>query len=128
MNNLFSAFDTGCITTLASNTSAETLDWNQHPAFSGVSLKHLITAKDTDGKFSAHLVRLEPKAQIGDHVHETQWELHEVAEGSGHLMLNGRRISYEPGVAAILPENTPHMVQAGEDGLEILAKFIPALL
>lgn len=128
MNTLFSAFAAGSVAKQNSHTDAAELDWNPHPAFEGVSLKHLIRGADTNGSFSAHLVRLEPGAEIGDHVHETQWELHEVAGGSGYCVLEGRRIPYEPGVAAVLPEATVHKVRAGEDGLQLLAKFVPALL
>ncbi|WP_031480406.1 cupin domain-containing protein [Maridesulfovibrio frigidus] len=128
MNNLFSKLDTGTIAGHLTDTSTQNLAWNQHPAFKGVSLKHLVTSTDTDGKFSAHLVKLEPGAKIGDHTHETSWEMHEVAEGSGYCILDGRNIPYEKGVVAILPENTAHLVQAGDEGLFLLAKFIPALL
>ena len=128
MNTIFAALDAGRVAGAGIETESAGLAWNSHPSFDGVSLKHLITGRDTGGRFSAHLVRLEPGAEIGDHVHEANWELHEVAEGSGHCVLDGRRIPYEPGVAAIMPENAPHSVRAGEDGLCLLAKFVPALL
>lgn len=125
---LFSLFDTGIVTAEGASASAADLPWNQHPNFAGVALKHLITGAETGGRFSAHLVRLEPGAEIGDHVHENSWELHEVAEGSGECLLLGRRIPYAPGGMAILPEKAVHRVRAGRDGLCLLAKFVPALL
>jgi len=128
MHDLFTSFTAGTIAHANKDTNAETLDWNAHPSFSGVSLKHLITGADTDGRFSAHLVRLDAGAEIGDHVHPESWELHEVAGGDGYCVLDGRTIPYKPGVAAVLPENVSHKVQAGDDGLTIMAKFIPALL
>ncbi|MCJ2165459.1 MULTISPECIES: cupin domain-containing protein [unclassified Pseudodesulfovibrio] len=126
--NIFTKFDTGIIAGPDAPRGAAGLEWNAHPAFAGVSLKHLITGHETEGRFSAHLVRLEPGAEIGDHVHETNWELHEVAEGSGQCFLDGKCIPYEPGVVAIMPESASHRVQAGENGLCLLAKFMPALL
>jgi quercetin dioxygenase-like cupin family protein len=132
MNDLFSDFDCGSVARLADNAVTETLSgelsWHAHPVFAGVALKHLVTAAQTGGRFSAHLVRLEPGAEIGDHVHESSWELHEVAAGSGRCLLGGRPIDYAPGVAAVLPQDVPHSVRAGRDGLRLLAKFVPALL
>ncbi|WP_316898439.1 cupin domain-containing protein [Pseudodesulfovibrio indicus] len=125
---VFDSFDTGTVVAGGAAKGAEYLEWNAHPAFAGVSLKHLITGAETGGRFSAHLVRLEPGAEIGDHVHAANWELHEVAEGGGECVLEGRSIAYEPGVAAVMPENAPHSVRAGKDGLRLLAKFVPALL
>ena len=36
--------------------------------FECVELKHIITAKDTDGKFSYHLVRIALGCSIGNHM------------------------------------------------------------
>ena len=128
MNDIFTAFDAGTIAGQTSDTPAATLVWNPHPAFHGVSLKHMITAKDTDGTFSAHLVRIEPDAEIGDHVHAANWELHEVVAGAGHCVSGERHIAYAPGVVAIIPKNVRHAVRADKEGLCLLAKFTPALL
>jgi len=128
MGNIFTALNSGRIAGLNTETDAGALEWNPHPTFAGVAMKHLMTGKDTDGRFSTHLVRLEPGAKIGDHIHEKSWELHEVADGSGVCLLNGQCIEYQPGVAAVMPESVSHSVEAGEDGLCLLAKFVPALM
>ena len=104
------------------------LPWNPHPDFEGVELKHLITKRETGGLFSCHLVRVAPGKAIGTHAHPTQTELHEVAAGSGVCLSGGARLVYEPGVVSILPKEEPHRVEAGPEGLCLLAKFIPALL
>lgn len=104
------------------------LPWNRHPAFDGVELKHLVTAKETGGQFSFHLVRVAPGKAIGNHVHETQLETHEVIAGSGICVNGGAAVSYAPGVVSVLPAGLPHEVTAGPDGLFLFAKFIPALL
>ncbi len=104
MHDLFTSLTSGTIAHIAKDTNAETLDWNQHPTFAGVALKHLITGSDTEGRFSAHLVRLDAGCEIGDHVHPDCWELHEVAGGDGYCVLNGKTIPYKLGVAAVLPE------------------------
>ncbi|MDY3795886.1 MAG: hypothetical protein SOZ81_04135 [Agathobacter sp.] len=69
-----------------------------HPTFEGVELKHIITAKDTDGHFSFHLVRIAAGKTIGNHR-----------------------------VISIIPAKIPHEVKAGNEGLYLFAKFIPAL-
>ena len=62
---------------------AKEIAWSAHPTFKGVYLKHLVKGEDTDGKFSCHLVKVEAGCQIGSHIHEGKWELHEVLEGIG---------------------------------------------
>ena len=128
MNDLFASLDLGTVARPGNPAQTEDLAWNQHPAFPGVALKHLLTGADTDGRMSLHLVRLEPGATIGEHVHEKSWELHQVSGGSGELLLDGRTVAYHPGVAAALPENEPHAVRAGEHGLRLIATFSPPLL
>ena len=125
--NTFEEFENGRLFVNETEIDFGTLQWNAHPAFKGVSLKHLITAKDTDGKFSYHLVRIEPNCCIGNHIHETQLETHEVISGSGVCVCSEKNIPYTPGTAAIIPVGVLHNVQADESGLYIFAKFMPAL-
>jgi quercetin dioxygenase-like cupin family protein len=106
----------------------EDLPWHPHPAFAGVSLKHLVTGADTGGALSCHLVRVDPGMVLPHHTHDPQWELHEVADGSGTAVIDGREAAYEPGVTAVIPRGMDHEVRAGETGLRLLAKFFPALL
>jgi quercetin dioxygenase-like cupin family protein len=127
MDTVFAAFDTGTVAGPDFDTVSDSLDWHPHPAFTGVALKHLVTGKDTDNRFSVHLVRLEPGAEIGHHVHKTNWELHEVVAGSGCCRLLGRVKDYRCGVVAVMPEGAGHSVHAGPDGLCLFAKFVPAL-
>lgn len=103
------------------------IPWSKHPTFEGVELKHIVTSQQTNGQFSFHLVRIAPNKKIGNHVHKTQLETHEVISGSGVCVNNGTEICYEPGTITILPMDVPHEVNAGSDGLYIFAKFMPAL-
>ena len=114
--------------TLTDVRDAEALPWQDHPAFAGVRLRHLVTAADTQGQLSCHIVRLSPGASLAGHVHDGQWELHEIVSGDGKAELAGREADYAPGVTAVIPRGTPHAVTAGEQGLCLLAKFFPALL
>jgi len=103
------------------------IEWSKHPTFKGVELKHIITAKDTDGEFSYHLVRIDPDCSIGNHIHETQLETHEVIKGSGRCVNAGKVILYEVGTISIMQARVPHEVIAGSEGLYLFAKFMPAL-
>ena len=103
------------------------LPWNKHPEFDGVELKHIVTSQQTSGQFSYHLVRIAPNKAIGNHIHQTQLETHEVISGAGICVNNGTRLPYEAGVISIFPIGVPHEVIAGEDGLYLFAKFMPAL-
>lgn len=105
----------------------KSIAWSPHAKFDGVELKHLITSKDTGGAFSYHLVRIAPQKKIGLHIHETQLETHEVVAGNGMCNSSGHKMQYEVGVISILPAGIEHEVTAGNDGLYLFAKFLPAL-
>lgn len=104
------------------------LKWNPHAAFEGVELKHLITSEQTDGQFSYHLVKIASNKRIGLHIHADQLETHEVIAGSGICINNDVKLEYRTGVITILPKAIKHEVIAGDEGLLLFAKFIPALL
>lgn len=126
--NLFDKFDTeGKLILPNMELAFNETPWSKHPTFEGVELKHIITAKQTSGQFSFHLVRIAPNKKIGNHVHKIQLETHEVISGNGVCINDGVTITYEPGVITILPMNVPHEVTAGKDGLYLFAKFMPAL-
>lgn len=126
--NLFEQFNTaGQLRLPGMAVSFREIPWNKHPTFDGVELKHIVTAKETEGRFSYHLVRIAPGKAIGNHVHQTQLETHEVIAGTGICVNNGAKLVYEPGVISILSMGLPHEVQAGSDGLYLFAMFLPAL-
>lgn len=126
-NNLFESFNNGSLKLPATTVEFADIPWSKHPTFDGVELKHIITAKETEGQFSYHLVRIAPNKSIKNHIHETQLETHEVISGSGICINDGTTISYEAGTISIMPAGIPHEVNAGDDGLYLFAKFIPAL-
>ncbi|MCM1267555.1 MAG: hypothetical protein NC302_06590 [Bacteroidales bacterium] len=125
--NTFEAFDNGRLILSEKEVDFAKIEWSKHPTFQGVELKHIITAKDTGGKFSYHLVRIAPDCRIGNHIHETQLETHEVIKGSGICVNAGSTIPYEVGTISIMQAGVPHEVHAGADGLYLFAKFMPSL-
>lgn len=118
----------GEVATVEKSYNISDVPWNKHPTFDGVFLKHLIKGDCTEGKFSCHLVRVQAGCQLADHVHQNNWELHEVVSGKGKGFVNEKEISYIGGTAVIIPQGQNHRVAAGEEDLYLLAKFIPALL
>ncbi|MBQ0055793.1 MAG: hypothetical protein KBS54_06595 [Synergistaceae bacterium] len=126
-SEVFEAFNKGRLVLVGGEAAFDHINWSKHPTFEGVELKHIVTAKDTNGKFSYHLVRIAPGKAIDNHTHETQLETHEVIAGDGICINNGVEIKYEMGVISIMPEKVPHEVKAGKEGLFLFAKFIPSL-
>ena len=126
--NLFEQFsNAGKLVLTDREISFADISWTKHPAFEGMELKHIVTFEQTGGQFSFHLVRIAPNKKIGSHVHKAQLETHEVIVGNGVCASGGAEIKYAPGVISILPMNVPHEVTAGNEGLYLFAKFIPAL-
>lgn len=124
---VFEAFNTGCLRLPTKESEFSDIAWSKHPVFEGVELKHILTAKDTNGQFSYHLVRIAPGCSIRNHVHEIQLETHEVIAGSGTCINNATLLNYESGIISIFPKGIPHEVTASTEGLYIFAKFYPAL-
>ena len=123
----FELFNNGTLVLPERKACFAQIGWSKHPAFEGVELKHIITAKDTDGMFSFHLVRIAPECSIGKHIHETQLETHEVIQGIGKCVNAGSTIPYEPGTISIMQAGVTHEVIAGAEGLYLFARFMPAL-
>jgi len=127
MENIFEKFNAGKLCLPDNEKSFSNIEWSKHPTFEGVELKHILTAKDTDGRFSYHLVRIAPNKSIKNHIHEKQLETHEVISGTGICVNKGVKLDYEPGIISIFEVGVPHEVNAGADGLYLFAKFFPAL-
>ena len=106
----------------------DTLAWNPHPKFSGVSLRHLVTGSETGGRLSLHHVRIDPGCSIGDHMHPGQVEIHDVIAGSGTCTLEGKELQYAPGILGIMPADRMHRIVAGANGMLLLATFSPPLV
>lgn len=50
----FELFSNGKLVVPEKETDFGEIAWSKHPSFEGVELKYIITAKDTEGKFSLH--------------------------------------------------------------------------
>lgn len=123
-NNLFQRFENGILVNGKEQTDVKKLEWNKHKDFNGVSLKNVVSAEQTAGLFTCHLVRIEPGCKIGMHSHPASIEIHEVINGSGGCLTDNGEIAYVPGTMSILACNAPHEVRAGAEGLCLFAKFV----
>lgn len=121
---LFTDFENGKFTAFGQAIDVSSLPWNAHKDFEGVFLKNIVTPEHTKGLFTCHLVRIEPGKKIGMHTHPASIELHEVIAGEGKCITEHGEIPYAPGEMAVLPDNSPHEVLAGDSGLCLFAKFI----
>jgi len=126
-NKVFEAFNNGRLELPGIVKQFGDIPWSKHPTFEGVELKHIVTAKETGGTYSFHLVRIAPGKSILDHIHDPQLETHEVISGKGVCVNDGQEIEYVPGVISVMPAKVHHEVHAKEEGLYLFAKFMPAL-
>ena len=126
-NEVFEAFNSGRLEVPGKVIGFDDISWTKHPTFEGVELKHIVKADETNGAYSFHLVRIAPNCSIKDHIHDPQLETHEVIAGYGECINDGTQIEYKPGVISIMPTKVHHEVHAGDEGLYLFAKFIPAL-
>lgn len=128
MNETVKRISEGKIVYPEKEFSVTDLDWNPHPSFTGVFLKHLVKGDSSNGKFSCHLIRITDGFEIGDHVHEGKWELIDVIGGAGKGVIAGKEIACELGVTMVVPAYVQHKIVADDGDVYLLAKFIPALL
>lgn len=116
----------GCF--IAGEEDFSKLLFEPHKKFTGVALKHLITGKETGGCLSCHLVKVDSGCCLESHTHPDHLEVHEVIAGKGTYIIDDREYLYQPGSIGVIPVNMIHRVEAGKEGLYILATFSPALL
>jgi len=121
---MFTNFVNGRLAEGGNAVAIQEIPWNEHKDFKGVFLKNVVTPEHTNALFTCHLVRIEPGMCIGMHTHPTSIELHEVIAGEGKCLTEQGEIQYAPGQIAVLPENSPHEVRAGKDGLCLFAKLV----
>ena len=122
--DIFTLFAEGTLADGDQRLDLASLPWQAHPQFAGVFLKNLVTLAQTGGRFSCHLVRIEPNHAIGWHSHPASIELHEVMRGEGICRTEQGDIRYVPGAMGIMAANSFHEVAAGGQGLFFFAKFV----
>ncbi|MDR0747177.1 MAG: cupin domain-containing protein [Helicobacteraceae bacterium] len=102
--------------------------YRPHPTFNGVYMKSLIAYDKSAKRINAMLVKIEPRCKIGDHLHDQEFELHEVIYGQAEATINGVSAAYKTGVISLIAPNVKHSVKADETGVVLLAIFTPYLI
>jgi quercetin dioxygenase-like cupin family protein len=128
MNKTVRGLSEGNIVYIDKELKVKDLEWNPHPSFAGVFLKHLVKGDSSDGKFSCHLIRIKDGFEIGEHIHNDKWEFINIVGGVGKGEIAGKAIVCELGVSLVVPENVKHRIVADDGDVYLLAKFIPALI
>ena len=126
--NIVSDFENGAVYSVAEAVNSGEITFTPHAKFKGVAIKHLVTGKTTGSQISCHLVKVEPFCTLDIHTHANNLEIHEIIDGDGTLFLGGKVYHYSAGSLGVIPVSVSHKVDAGKNGLCILAKFTPALL
>jgi len=126
--NISGLFEQGVVLFPDFEIEAEVKPWYRHQAWKGVSLKDLVTGKETGGKFSYHLVKIEKNCEVMGHDHQTLWEWNVVLDGKGMFYFEDKEIEIKIGQTFATPPGTHHTVSAGSEELSLLALFIPALV
>jgi len=125
--NLAALFELGAVISPTQEIDAADRPWYSLPGSHGVFLKDMVTGKETGGKFSYHLVRIEKNCEVPDHDHETQWEWNMILRGKGTFLLGDKEVTIQPGQSFATPPKNHHTVSAGDEELSLLAVFVPAL-
>jgi hypothetical protein len=59
-DNLMEIIEKGKIEYLDKSIDVNKLIWNDHPSYAGVSLKHLVSGQETEGRFNVTWLELTP--------------------------------------------------------------------
>ncbi len=111
-----------------SATDTDAKPWYSPPGWNGVFLKDLMSEKDTAGKFSYHMVKIQEQCEVPHHDHDVQWEWNVILKGNGSFRLGAQNIPITTGQTFATPPGVSHTVQAGTQELVLLAMFVPALI
>jgi quercetin dioxygenase-like cupin family protein len=103
-----------------------TIAWDKHPKFEGVFTKNIFNDSENNNNINAMIVKIEPNKEIGMHIHEGKFELHEMIDGEGEAIIDNKRIEYFPGIVSLIPADIQHCLKAGNKGILLLAKFTPS--
>ncbi|NLW47694.1 MAG: hypothetical protein GXY86_10220 [Firmicutes bacterium] len=101
---IITEFVNGKISTANENLASRETPFTAHPKFAGISLKHLVTGRLTNGQISCHLVKIEPHCTLETHVHEGNLEIHEIIHDDCPHILSGF-CRAEPNKSSFLSKN-----------------------
>jgi|AGTN01.2.fsa_nt_gi Mannose-6-phosphate isomerase len=126
-NHVAELFADGKVFFPGKELNAAKLSWYEHPAYKGVFMKDLVLGADTEGAFSCHVILVKKGFEVGMHDHKAEWELNEVIEGTGYMVIDGKKVACRPGLSYVTPPGIEHDVSAPNEDMIMTAKFVPAL-
>ena len=102
-------------------------EWQQHPRFSGILIKGLLTAADNPFA-SVNVVQVPPGAEIGCHRHLQQLETILIIRGNAILTLDRTEVSLRDGQLIAIPIGLEHALRnQGPGQVELLTFFTPPI-
>lgn len=87
----------------------------------GESGNGVLWSLDAGSELNVNLVRLEPGAEVGEHLNAEVEVVLAVLEGSGQVVVDGLVHALGPASLAFLPRGTRRAIQAGENPLVYLS-------
>jgi len=127
-SDVVDVFNEGKIIFPSDEIDAKKLKWYEHPESKGTFLKDLVPGKDTGGAFSCHIIRVNKGCEVGQHIHEDQWEFNEILDGNGIYIYENKEVRFGAGFSFATPPGVRHALIAEVEDLYLLAKFIPGLV
>jgi quercetin dioxygenase-like cupin family protein len=102
-------------------------EWQQHPRFSGILMKGLLTSADNPFA-SVNVVQVPPGAEIGRHRHLQQLETIWIIRGNAILILDQTEVSLRDGQIIAIPIGLEHALRNESPAqVELLTFFTPPI-
>jgi quercetin dioxygenase-like cupin family protein len=109
--------------------TADELKWEAHPFLKGVEFKYLLSKKKDDVDVTVAFVKVEPGADIEEHVHEAQDDIIYCLEGNMKVWIKDEGDFYlEPGMMIRIPKGVKHRPYGHSPGFQAIDIFIPAVV
>jgi quercetin dioxygenase-like cupin family protein len=102
-------------------------EWADHPRFSGVQMKALLTKSDNE-LANVSTVRVPLGSEVGWHMHAAQVETVYLLRGHALLTIGETGAEMLPGSIVAIPMGARHRLQnVGDESVELLAIFTPPI-
>ena len=104
--------------------SARSVSWDNGPAIPGTVFRHLITADDTGGRFSAQSAVLAPRELVIPHSHEREDEFSFVYRGRIGGLVGEEETEVDEGGFLFKPRGIVHALWNPADEPVVVVEFI----
>ena len=104
--------------------SARSVSWDNGPAIPGTVFRHMITADDTGGRFSAQSAVLAPRELVIPHSHEREDEFTFVYRGRIGGLVGEEEVQVDEGGFLFKPRGIVHALWNPTDEPVVVVEFI----